>query len=212
MFSILHDISMPLHSQIPVYAGDTPIVVEPHLTIAEDGVNVSAIRNATTHFGTHVDLPLHVIAGGADLDQVSLDRFCGRARVIQIENRVAVTLEELADHAIDPGDIVIVRTRNTTDDLLARSAFQENYVYLQREAAQYLVQRKVPLVGIDYLSVDPPGDPTLPAHRILLGNGVLILEGVVLNDVAPGIYQLICLPLRIRCADGAPARAVLCPA
>lgn len=71
------------------------------------------------------------------------------------------------------------------------------------------MRRQAGLVGIDYLSVDPPDDPALPAHHVLLGAGVPILEGAALAGVAPGLYQLICLPLRISGGDGAPARAVL---
>ncbi|MFQ3664054.1 MAG: cyclase family protein [Chloroflexaceae bacterium] len=209
MITILHDISLPVHSHMPVYPGDPPISLEPQLTLAADGVNVTAIRHASTHFGTHVDVPRHVLAGGASLDEVPLGRFCGRARVIHIHDRQAITAEELAGCAIAPGDIVLFHTRNSEERLLERPTFVNDYVYLTPEGASLLVQRQVRLVGIDYLSVDPPGEPALPAHHILLGAGVLILEAAALTGVAPGTYQLICLPLRIRGGDGAPARAIL---
>ncbi len=209
MITILHDISLPVGTDMPVYAGDPPISLEPQLTLAADGVNVTTIRHASTHFGTHVDVPRHVLAGGASLDEVPLERFCGRARVIHIRDRQAITAEELAGYTIDPGDLVLFHTRNSEERLLERPAFVKDYVYLTPAAASELVRRQAGLVGIDYLSVDPPDDRALPAHHILLGAGVLILEGAALAGVAPGTYQLICLPLRIRGGDGAPARAVL---
>lgn len=209
MLTILHDISMPVRADMPVYPGDPPIGLEPQLTLATDGVNVTAIRHASTHFGTHVDLPRHILADGASLDDVPLERFCGRARVIHIRDRRAITVEELAGHLIDPGDRVLFRTRNSEERLLERPDFVHDYVYLTAAAAAELVRRQAGLVGIDYLSVDPPDDLALPAHHVLLGAGVPILEGAVLAGVAPGLYQLICLPLRISGGDGAPARAVL---
>ncbi len=209
MFTILHDISLPVHTDMPVYPGDPPISLEPQLTLAADGVNVTAIRHASTHFGTHVDVPRHVLAGGASLDETPLERFCGQARVIHIRDRRAITAEELAGCVIAPGDRVLFHTRNSEERLLERPAFVNDYVYLTAEGAELLVRRRVGLVGVDYLSVDPPDDPALPAHHILLEAGVLILEGAALTGVAPGTYQLICLPLRIRGGDGAPARAAL---
>jgi arylformamidase len=209
MLRILYDISLSIDGRTPVYAGDPQVELEPLFTLEADGVNVTALRHATTHTGTHVDLPRHVIAGGASLDAVPPERFCGRARVIAIRDPLAITAAELAGHAIGADEIVLFRTRNSEERLLERPAFQPGYVYLAPDAAAYLVQRQVRLVGIDYLSVDPPDDPALPAHHILLGAGVFILEGALLSAVPSGLYELLCLPLRISGADGAPVRAVL---
>jgi arylformamidase len=209
MLRMLYDISLPIDGRTPVYVGDPQVELAPLFTLEADGVNVTALRHATTHTGTHVDLPLHVIAGGASLDEVPPERFCGRARVISIRDPVAITAAELAEHAIEADEIVLFHTRNSVERLLEQSAFQPGYVYLAPDAAAYLARRHVRLVGIDYLSVDPPDDPALPAHHLLLGAGVLILEGALLTAVPPGVYELICLPLRISGADGAPVRAVL---
>jgi arylformamidase len=209
MLRILYDISLSIDGRTPVYAGDPQVELEPLFTLEADGVNVTALRHATTHTGTHVDLPRHVIAGGASLDAVPPERFCGRARVIAIRDPLAITAAELAGHAIGADEIVLFRTRNSEERLLEQSAFQPGYVYLAPDAAAELARRQVRMVGVDYLSVDPPDDPALPAHHILLGAGVLILEGALLTAVPPGLYELLCLPLRISGADGAPVRAVL---
>ncbi|WP_129676486.1 cyclase family protein [Candidatus Chloroploca sp. Khr17] len=206
---ILHDLSMLINATMPVYAGDAPVCLEPHCTIAADGVNITAIKNATTHFGTHIDLPRHIFADGASLDEVPLADLCGPAQIIAIEHPTAITVEEVACHRFKPGEMVLFRTRNTRDGLLAQPAFHHDYVYLTPEAASYLVEQAVRLVGIDYLSVDPPYTPSLPAHHILLGHGVLILEGIILTDVQPGKATLLCLPLKLQGVDGAPVRAVL---
>lgn len=100
-------------------------------------------------------------------------------------------------------------TWNTSRNLLRKKDFVTDYVHLSPEACQELVRRQVKLVGIDYLSIDPFDSPTYPAHAILLGAGVLVLEGADLSGVPPGAYTLVCLPLRMAGAEASPVRAVL---
>ena len=209
MIKLLYDITVPIHSDMPVYEGDDPIITTPLFTVEKDGANVTGIQNFTTHFGTHVDPPLHFVTNGKSLDEIPLDQFWGKARVIYIKNQDAITPDELEHHQIEAGDIVLFRTRNTEAGLLGIKEFQQDHVYVTAEAALSLVKKGVKLVGIDYLSVDKAGDSSFPAHNTFLQNGVIILESVRLSDVPSGIYYLLCLPLRIKHADGAPARAVL---
>jgi arylformamidase len=207
MNKILYDITVPIHSEMPVYEGDDPIITKALFTIDKEGVNITAIQNFTTHFGTHVDPPLHFVAQGKTLDDIPLGNFWGKASVIYIENQRAVTAQELMKHDIAADDIILLHTRNS--GMLSLKTFQKDHVYIAGDAAEYLVSKKVRLVGIDYLSVDQFGDETYPAHNTFLKNGIIILESANLQYVPAGVYNLVCLPLRIKGADGAPARAVL---
>jgi len=208
MNTVLYDITLPIHDGMPVYEGDDPIVTKKIITIEESGIcNITGIQNFSTHFGTHVDPPLHFVDKGKNLDEVDIQRFIGKAIVVTIKNSDAITAKELKDLKIEAGINILFHTRNS--NFLASSEFHQDHVYIEKDAAEYLAAKKVNLVGIDYLSVDKFGDEDYPAHRTLLKNGVIVLEAVNLIGVPDGIYNLICLPLRIKGADGSPARALL---
>jgi len=200
----LIDISLPLRPGMVVWPGDPGMVVERQADMAQ-GHPLNLTRLCLgSHTGTHLDAPLHFIADGASLDQVPLATLVGPARV------VAVAGDSILPEHVAPlagVERVLFRTRNS-DRWAQATAFQEDYVYLSRPAAQRLVELGVQLVGIDYLSVDRcrGGGAT---HRTLLGAGVVALEGLDLSGVDPGDYQLICLPLRLLGVEGSPVRAVL---
>lgn len=165
------------------------------------------LPNWTTHLLTHVDAPLHFIPGGATLDTIELSRFHCQAVVVEVDGPV-VTAEHVPERPLaDWG--VLFRTRNS--DRPETAPFDTEHVYIDQEAAQLLVKRSVNLVGIDYLSVDRFGDEQYPVHRCLLGAQVLVLEGLLLADVAAGNYTLSAWPLKIAGADGSPVRALLSP-
>ncbi len=186
------DITAPLGPQTPVYPGDPAIVVAPLSTA--DGLDRFALSRLTlgTHAGTHVDPPSHLFPGGATVDNLPLDVLIGPARLVDLVRGRSVTA----------GDLEAVPHR--TVRLLLRTGGAP----LCEGAARALVARGVRLVGVDGLSVDAIDRPG-PAHRVLLGAGVVVVEGLALAGVAPGSYTLICLPLRLVAGDGAPARAVL---
>src|SRR5215510_6310349 len=169
------DISRVIASDSLVYPGDPPLAVN-KLCQIEPGCpcNISQL-SWTTHFLTHVDPPLHFIEGGASLDEVSLHRFTGDTLVIEVEGD-AVLPEHVPQDADVKGRNLLFKTRNS--QVTSTQTFDENHVYISREAAEVLVRRGANLVGIDYLSVDRFGDESYPAHRTFLGNGVLILEGL----------------------------------
>jgi arylformamidase len=132
----------------------------------------------------------------------------GRARVIEIGDPVSIKPEELMGHNIQRGERILFKTCNSarcwqTDD------FVEDFVYIAHEAAQYLASLGAQLVGVDYLSVGGSHVDGPETHQALLGGGIWIIEGLNLSQAEPGIYDLICLPLRIVGGDGAPARAIL---
>jgi arylformamidase len=200
----IHDISVPIREQMPIYAGNPGVTLTRVQSIA-DGASANVSRlDLGVHTGTHVDAPLHHFDGGPGAESVPLEPLVGPAVVVDA-TAVREALDEDTVSALDipPGaERVLFKTRNSS--LWERPDFTRDFVRLDGGGARYLVERGVRLVGIDYLSV---GD--VDAHRVLLGAGVVPLEGLDLRGIEPGEYRLICLPLRLENADGAPARAIL---
>ena len=160
------------------------------------------------HTGTHMDAPLHFLATGKSLDQLPLEATIGPARVIEIKDRNSIKLEEIQPHKINRGERILFKTRNSTASWKS-DAFDEEFVYISKEAARYLAELEIQTVGIDYLSVGGFKCDGLDTHQALLGAGIWIIEGLNLAKVKPGTYDLICLPLKVIGIEGAPARAVL---
>jgi arylformamidase len=204
------DVSIPLKSGMVHWPGDPEVKVDRVLAIERgDQANVSSISMGS-HTGTHMDPPFHYVPGGVTLDQMPLDTAIGPARVIEIEDPQSAKPAELARHDIEPGERILLKTRNSTRAWSTDNFFAD-FVYISRPGAEYLAERGVRLVGVDYLSVGgfyADGDEI---HKTLLGAGIWILEGLNLAAVEPGHYELVCLPIRILHADGAPARAALRP-
>ncbi len=172
------------------------------------GFTVSRMR-LSVHTGTHMDAPLHIIPGALSIDEIPIEATVGPARVIPIQDRESIERRELAPHDISRGERILFRTANS-DRCWNSDAFHEDFIFISQDAAHYLVERGVRCVGIDYLSVDGfRNDAGAETHRILLEAGIWIVEGLNLRGVAPGNYELACLPLRLTGSDGAPARAIL---
>ena len=205
------DVSMPVRGGMPHWPGDPAPRIERIAEVgAGDPATVSQIA-FSVHTGTHVDAPLHFIAGGRALDEMPLDAVIGPARVIEVRDRTAIGAEELRRHAIRRGERVLLRTRNS-ERAGGLDRFTEEFVTLAADGARFLAARGVRVVGIDALSIDRYGDRTFGSHHALLGAGIWIIEGLDLSGVAPGRYELVCLPLRIADCEAAPARAALFPA
>jgi arylformamidase len=203
----LLDVSVPLAAGVPAYPGNPEFELEPVKRIADGGSsNVSRLVMGT-HTATHVDAPRHFFDDGAGVDQLQLDLLLGRARVVEIARRGAITEQDLAAAGLREDLRVLFKTPNSA--LWNGERFHTDYTYLTEDGARYLVDQGVKLVGIDYLSVEQFKKAGAPAHRALLSHGVIIIEGLNLADAEPGMYELYCLPLRIAGADGAPARVVL---
>jgi arylformamidase len=204
----IYDVSVPIRPGMPVYEGDPDVTLERVSSVDKgDMANVSRI-DFGVHTGTHIDAPAHFIEGGRGVDELDLDVLLGRVQVVDatdVESHIDAAA--VARLMIERGvQRVIFKTRNS--QLWERSVFSSDFVALTEDAARTLVERGVKLVGIDYLSIAPKDDPS-PTHRVLLEAGIVIVEGLDLRDVPPGTYELICLPLRIAGADGAPARVLL---
>jgi arylformamidase len=206
--SRIYDISVPIRTGGLVYPGNPEIDVSLQQAVAKGaGANVSFVRFGS-HTGTHADAARHFFDDGQTVDKIPLDRLIGRALLLAFPDDLgAVGAADLKKHDLKGETRILLRTRNSA--LLSQKEFVKDYTYLAPDGAQYLVDNGVELVGIDYLSIEQFHSGHHKTHRTLLEKSVVILEGLDLSVPAPGIYQLICLPLRIEGCDGAPARAVL---
>lgn len=205
------DISVPLQENTPTWPGSAKILLRWTKRLdAGDETNNTRLE-CDTHVGTHVDAPLHFLAEGTSVDKLSLEMLVGPAVVAYLPEVSVVTASELDKLALPSNTKrLLLRTGNSELWTTAISEFTEDYVSLTPDAAHWLVGRGVGLVGVDYLSVGSYADG-MTTHRILLEAGVIIVEGLNLAEVQPGNYELICLPICLAGAEGAPARAVLRP-
>ena len=202
----IYDITMPLSAELPTYQGDPPVRIEPVTRMERgDAANVSGI-SMSTHSGTHIDVPRHYSDSGLSVDRLPLDLLMGKALVVEMHGVTEIGRGELKRLPLKGEERLLFKTDNSA--LWGRKEFHEDYAHLTEEGAAYLLELGVQLVGIDYLSIERfygRGE----VHRLLLSRGAVILEGLNLEGVPPGGYELICLPLKIKDGDGAPARAVL---
>jgi arylformamidase len=200
----IFDISVPIRPGMVTYEGDPDVHLERAVSIADGAAaNISRL-DFGVHTGTHVDAPLHFIEGAPGAETLSLNVLVGPARVVDATS-VKGALDEDALRGLglpERAERLIFKTQNSR--LWELAEFSHDFVRLSGDGARYLLARGVRLVGIDYLSV---GDED--AHRELLRAGVVPVEGLDLRRIEPGLYQLVCLPLRLVGSDGAPARAVL---
>jgi len=205
----LYDITVPVENGMPVWPGDPAVRLDRVASIAQGAhANVSSL-SCGVHVGTHVDAPVHFLDGGPAVEAMPLDALIGRAFVADLRRATRIDAEALDKARIPPRvQRILFRTRNSEFWRRGEKTFQTGFVAVDASGAEWLVRRKVRLVGVDYLSVAPYKD-SRPTHQILLGAGVVILEGVDLSRVPSGAYQLYCLPMKLVGSDGAPARAVL---
>ncbi len=206
----LVDISVGLGPDLPLWPGSTGLSVQ-RIHCLEKGhrSNVSKLT-CDVHSGTHIDAPLHFISQGKSVTQIPLDVLIGDAYVAYLPDIRTVTDVELSSLDIPLStQRLLLRTDNSRLWDNCGSYFQCDYVALSLDAAKWIVNRGIRLIGIDYLSVEPFGERNASVHVALLSGGVTIVEGLNLSDALPGLYELVCLPLKLVGAEGAPARAVL---
>ena len=207
----LYDISIPISSNLPTWPDDPPVRIERYRKI-EDGArsNVSRI-DMGAHSGTHVDAPYHFLGGNTlTVDAIPLDILIGHTQVIQIPDEInLITRDVLMNINItEKSQRVLFKTRNSNYWAEYGNNFRQDYVSIRADGAQYLVEQKIKLVGVDYLSVEPY-EIESPTHKILLEGNIIIIEGLDLSKIIPGRYKLFCLPVRIAGAEGSPARVIL---
>jgi arylformamidase len=201
------DITMPVRNNMVHWPGDRDIVVKRVNSIkAGDDYNLTNL-SLSAHTGTHMDAPLHFIDNAKDISTLPFNAVIGRAKVIEIKDNQSIKPEELMSRKIEENDLLLFKTRNSLIDWSMKK-FINDYVFLTTEAAEYLKYKKVKTIGIDYLSIAGLNNME-EVHKILLGSEIWIIEGLSLNNVTEGLYDLICLPINIIGSDGAPARVVV---
>jgi arylformamidase len=206
-----YDISLTISPRLPVWPGDPPISLE-RIQKIEDGANSNVTHmDMSVHAGTHVDSPYHFLGAGYEtVEQLSLRVLTGRAYVLNLHDDVSVVNATVLGKADIPPRTrrLLIKTRNSQYWAQNNPDFQTGFVGIDASGAQFLVDRGVKLIGIDYLSISPFHN-SRPTHEILLKAGMVIVEGLDLSQVSQGRYTLFCLPLKLAGSDGAPARAIL---
>jgi arylformamidase len=202
------DISAPVRNGMVHWPGDPPFHIERAHDQSKGDVATVSKMTLGVHTGTHMDAPLHFIRGAQTIDKMPLDATIGPARVIPVKDRKSVKVEELQQFQIAAGERILFKTANS-DHAWNSDQFQEDFVFISRDAAAYLAKCGVRTVGVDYLSVGGFREDGLETHQALLAAGIWIIEGLNLGGVEAGDYELICLPLKLIGAEGAPARAII---
>lgn len=204
------DISVPLRNGMVNWPGDAPFSRIETLKIANGDVcNLSQFASSV-HIGTHMDAPRHFLADGHGIETMPIAATVGPARVIAIHDPELIRTKELEQHNLTRNERVLFKTRNSEHHWKTHT-FQEKFVHIPQDTARYLAHCGVQTVGVDYLSVGGFETDSAETHQALLEAGIWIIEGLNLEHVEPGNYELICLPLKLSGSDGAPARAVLRP-
>jgi arylformamidase len=205
----LFDITLTARADMPHWPGSSGLKITATERIGEgDDYNVSTLHS-DLHVGTHVDAPWHCVENGDTVDRLPLEVLVGPTYVAHLRERAVITSTDLDNLQLPPTiSRLLLRTDNSELWRSGVSEFRKDFVGLDRAAAEWVVRRGIQLLGTDYFSVEPYDSGPL-VHRVLLGANVVLLEGLNLADVEPGVYELICLPIKLEGADGAPARAVL---
>jgi arylformamidase len=206
----IYDISLTISPNLPIWPGDPPLEL-----VRYESIDQGALYNATrtssgVHLGTHIDAPRHFINDGATVEQLPLEMLTGPCYVAQLPDGVEAITSDVLERTEITSEMkrILFGTRNSHLWARGETKFQTDYVGITEDGAEWLVERGVQLVGVDYLSVAPYTDLIAP-HLVLLRKGVIVVEGLNLSKVMRGFYDLYCLPLKIAGSDGAPARAIL---
>jgi arylformamidase len=206
-----YDVTLTISADLPTWPGDPRVHLE-RVSKIEEGADANVTRmDIGVHTGTHVDAPYHFLGGQTlTVDQLPLRLLTGRVYVLQIPDDVDVIDKIVLEGMEIPPRTrrLLLKTRNSRYWLRQTIGFQKDFVGVSADGAQFLLERGVKLVGIDYLSISP-FKQSRPTHEILLKAGVVIIEGLDLSKVAQGRYNLYCLPLKLAGSDGAPARVIL---
>lgn len=205
---MLIDITLPLTGESPVYPGDQPFSRTVTSSMEDGASSNNSVIKMGVHCGTHIDAPRHFMSEGRTIEALSPDLFIGKCKVLDltfVESIIDVSVLQ----SVDLGGCTRLLLKTSNAHLLQQGRFCTDYVALSKCGAQYLVEKGVKLIGIDYYSIAPFTEPE-GVHRLILANDdMAILEAVDLSTVTPGEYELLCLPLLIPGADAAPVRAFL---
>jgi len=206
----IYDISLTISPGLPTWPGDPKLELK-QIESMDQGADANVTHiSAAVHLGTHVDAPHHFLNDGRTVEDLPLDVLTGECYVVQLPDGIEAITAEVLERTEITHDMkrVLFGTRNSHYWAQGESTFQTDFVAITEDGAEWLVERGVQLVGVDYLSV-APYDDSIPTHTVLLKAGVVVVEGLNLSKIMRGFYQLYCLPLKIAGSDGAPARAIL---
>ncbi len=196
---------MMISEDMIVYPGNPSVKITRVSKYPKDPTTKSEIIFGS-HTGTHLDAKCHVFETTEGADKVKLDTLYGPCKVLDLTGcDKKITKADLKKHEIKKDDIILLKTKNSKSGY---KKFEENYIYIDDDAAQHLADCKIKTVGIDYLSVKQLGNRESKTHPILIGN-MTVFEGLDLSAAKPGKYIFAGLPLKIKNCDGAPARAIL---
>jgi arylformamidase len=202
---MIYDLSPILRPETPVWPGDTAFQSRLVWSIADGAsVNLSAITT-TPHLGSHADAPFHTEPRGEGMAEMPLERYLGPCRVVKVPPQPLIEPRHVEGIDLSSPGRILFKSESIRD----RRTFPERFTALSPEVAALLAEHGVLLVGMDTPSVDPFDSKTLDAHHALFRGGVAILEGLILDGVPEGVYELIALPLRMAGLDASPVRAVL---
>ena len=207
---MLYDITVPTHSELPVWKGDNKAQIWQSARIADGDIcNVSNLKMGV-HTGTHIDAPLHFVDGGKTTNEIPLSKLVGQCHVAELKGRKELTAQDLASLNILPNtEKLLLKTDNSDLWKDLSHPFYEDYCALTPDAAEWVRDRGIHLVGIDYLSISLFKDPPEIVHQILLRAEIVIIEALNLTDIPIGNYRLFCLPMKVKDVDGIPARVIL---
>jgi arylformamidase len=210
-FKQLYDISVSLTPGMAVWPGDPALEFQKIGEITQGGVANITRLVASAHTGTHMDAPRHFIEGATGIDQFPLEALVGTVYVLDfthLTNHIGAA--DLEGAGLPAGaERVLFKTTNSAIWQDSPTEFRRDYIALAPDGAQWLVERGIKLVGIDYLSIERFEPARYDTHYTLLGKRVVVVEGVDLSQIEPGEYTLFALPLKLKDADGAPARVLL---
>jgi len=204
----IYDITAEISSALPFYSENDPFKFDWILRLENgDTCNLSRVT-MSAHTGTHADMLLHFIENGAACDTIPLKHFYGKAKLFRLHHKQPqnISREDLLPLDIQSGDIILLDTGQSCN---MNKPLKKDYTALSSCAAEFLAEKKIKTVGLDYISADTYNSPGFPVHNILLGNGIAILEGLVLENVPEGEYEISALPLKFKGGEGSPVRAIL---
>lgn len=203
------DVTVALRDGMPHWPGDPACHIQRVVKMEEGAPCNLTHLSLSAHTSTHMDAPRHFVADGQTMEQMPLDAVIGNCRVIDLTSvQDQITPEDLAPHAIQKGERVLFKTRNSAVSW-NRDDFDKDFVSIRQDAGQALVDAGVMTVGVDYLSIGGFEKDGVEVHQVMLGAGIWVIEGLNLSEIEPGTYEMICLPLKIQGSDGAPCRVVL---
>ena len=206
------DISIPLRKDMVHWPTDPVPPSIDFMHHKDKGKQITTSQmTINSHHGTHIDAPRHFNPGGTSIDEMPLDTIMGPVRVIEIKDTESIKPEELEAYDIQPGERILFKTVNSSYYKLGK--FAEDFVYISNEAAHYLYEKKISVVGIDYYAIGSFRDreSLVEVHEVLVGNGIWAIEGLNLSGVEPGNYEIICLPVNIEGGDAGWCRPILRP-